>query len=214
MLPADLLEDAARLDDAGAPPRPPLRGEGGDGREKRGAVPFDPTRFGLLAFLGTVSMLFVGFTSALMLRRLSSDWQPLRAPGQLYLNTAALMASSACLEAARRRLRAFDVTSVRRLVPLTGALGIVFVTGQFLAWRSLAAQGIYLSTNPSSSFFYLLTGIHLVHLGGGLVWLAILVARVRRMAIVPGTEALGLFSLYWHFLGLLWLYLLVVLFVI
>ncbi len=214
MLPAELLEDAPALSDTGAGPGPPARpAPGGDGG-RRGPVPFDPTRFGLLAFLGTVSMLFIGFTSALMLRRLSADWQPLTAPGLLYFNTLALGSSSACLEVARRRLRAFELSWVRGLVYLTFALGLLFVAGQCLAWRSLAGQGIYLSTNPSSSFFYLLTGIHMAHLAGGLVWLAVLVVRLRRMAVVPGSDALGLFALYWHFLGLLWLYLLIVLFVI
>jgi cytochrome c oxidase subunit 3 len=214
MLPAELLGDAPPLSVTGSGSRPPERSAPESDAEGRRPVPFDPTRFGLLAFLGTVSMLFVGFTSSLMLRRLSPDWQSLMAPGLLYFNTVALAASSACLEAARRRVRRIEMTGTGGLVSLTLVLGLVFVGGQFLAWRSLAAQGIFLSTNPSSSFFYMLTGIHLLHLAGGLVWLAVLVSGVRRMAIVPGTDALGLFALYWHFLGLLWLYLIVVLFVI
>ncbi|HJS59917.1 MAG TPA: heme-copper oxidase subunit III [Vicinamibacteria bacterium] len=214
MLPSGLLEDAPPLSDTGSGSPPPERAAPEEDDRGRGPTSFDPARFGLLAFLGSVSMLFVGFTSSLMLRRLSADWQPLTAPGLLYFNTLALAASSACLEAARRRVRSSEMTGTRGLVYVTFALGLVFVGGQFLAWRSLAAQGIYLSTNPSSSFFYMLTGIHLLHLAGGLVWLAVLATRVRRMAIVPGTDALGLFALYWHFLGLLWLYLLVVLFVI
>lgn len=214
MLPAELLEDAPPLSDTGAGSGPPGRPFTGDDEGRPGPVPFDPARFGLLAFLGTVSMLFIGFTSALMLRRLSADWQPLAAPGLLYFNTLALATSSVCIEAARRSLRAFELGSVRRLVFVTFVLGLLFVAGQLLAWRSLAAQGIYLSTNPASSFFYLLTGIHMAHLVGGLAWLAALVARVRRLSVVPGSDALGLFALYWHFLGLLWLYLLAVLFVI
>jgi cytochrome c oxidase subunit 3 len=215
VLPADLLEDAPPISDTGSGSRPPDRpASDDDGGGRRGPGSFDPARFGLLAFLGSVSMLFVGFTSSLMLRRLSDDWQALTAPGLLYFNTLALAASSVCLEAARRRLRAFELGGMRGLVHCTFGLGLVFVIGQFMAWRSLAAQGIYLSTNPSSSFFYMLTGIHLLHLAGGLVWLLALVSRARRLAILPGTDALGLFALYWHFLGLLWLYLLVVLFVI
>ncbi|HET7294335.1 MAG TPA: cytochrome c oxidase subunit 3 [Vicinamibacteria bacterium] len=212
-MPLEVLE-APPVRDAGTGSPPPGREAPRGGGDSRGPLPFDPTRFGLMAFLGSASMLFVGFTSALMLRRLSPDWQPLRPPGVLLLNTLALLASSVCLEAARRRLRAWDLAGMRARVDATGALGVLFVVGQAFAWRALAAQGIYLSTNPSSSFFYLLSGIHLVHLAGGLAWLAVLVTRARRMTVVPGADGLGLFALYWHFLGALWLYLLVVLFVI
>lgn len=174
----------------------------------RSPLVFDPSRFGMLAFMGTVSMLFIGFTSSLMLRRTSPDWLPLQAPGLLWLNTLVLAASSLALEAARRR----GAHAARGLVSVAGVLGVAFVVGQFFAWRGLAAQGIYMSTNPASSFFYMLTGVHLVHLLGGLLWFLVLLLRPGSR---PGAEqALGLFALYWHFLGALWLYLLIVLFVI
>ncbi len=177
----------------------------------RGPVAFDPTRFGLLAFLGTVSMLFIGFTSALMLRRTSGDWQALQAPALLWANTLALGLSSLALELGRRRLRHGNLAGARLLVNATALLGLLFVAGQFLAWRSLAAQGIYLASHPSSSFFYLLTGVHLVHLAGGLVWLAAMAVKVWRLVAPPHGDALALVALYWHFLGALWIYLLLVL---
>jgi cytochrome c oxidase subunit 3 len=162
----------------------------------------------MFAFMGTVSMLFIGFTSALMLRRASADWQPLVAPAALWTSTLALAASSAALEAARRRAAARHA-----FLPLAGLLGLGFVASQFAAWRALAAQGIYLATNPASSFFYMLTGIHLVHLFGGLVWLLAVAAGHALRNSAPGPR-LDLLGLYWHFLGALWLYLVVVLFVI
>src|SRR5262245_38958297 len=131
MLPAELLEEAPSLADTGSGSAPPAaRSRGGDGG--RGPLPFDPTRFGLLAFLASVSMLFVGFTSSLLLRRLSSDWQPLQAPSLLYVNTLVLAASSLCLEAARRRLRAFALPALRSLINATASLGLLFVAGQLL----------------------------------------------------------------------------------
>ena len=194
-----------------APPATPLlRGGGGDD----GPVLFDPTRFGLWAFLGTISMLFIGFTSAYMLRRASADWNPITAPSILWLNTALLAASSLTLELARRRLRGWDLAGTARFAGVTALLGVLFVTGQFLAWRALRAQGVFLATNPHSSFFYMLTAIHVLHLSGGLVWFAVIGARLRRLAIEPGSDGLGLFATYWHFLGLLWAYLLFVLFVL
>jgi cytochrome c oxidase subunit 3 len=77
----------------------------------------------------------------------------------------------------------------------------------------LAARGFYLDSNPHNSFFYVLTGVHLAHLAGGLVWCGVVLSRVRRLAYVPGEDALGLFATYWHFLAGLWIYLLLLLFV-
>jgi len=177
------------------------------------ALAADPARFGLWAFLGTVTMLFIGFTSAYILRRTSADWAPLAAPSLLWLNTAALLASSATLESARRRQTEASLTVLLRLVLATGLLGLLFAGGQLLAWRQLAAQGVFLASNPHSSFFYVLTGVHGLHLLGGLVWFAVVLARVRQLGHVPRHDVLGLFATYWHFLALLWLYLLLLLFV-
>jgi cytochrome c oxidase subunit III len=188
---------------------------GGDGGPGDGAPALlgDPARFGLLAFLGTVSMLFIGFTSAYILRRASADWQPLAAPPVLWLNTAALLASSGTLEVARRRLRGWDRTGAQLFLTVTGVLGLAFAAGQVVGWRQLAEMGVFLSSNPHSSFFYLLTGVHVVHLLAGLVWFTVVLYRLRRMALLPGEDGLGLFATYWHFLGALWVYLLWLLFV-
>lgn len=203
------------LDDPGLPAGrgalPPLAAVshgGGGGAQVR----FDPTRFGLWAFLGTISMLFIGFTSAYMLRRASADWAPLAAPRILWLNTALLALSSVALETARRRLRDWKVPAARAFFGLAGLLGAGFVIGQFGAWRTLRAQGVFLATNPHSSFFYMLTGVHVLHLAGGLVWFLALALRLRRLK--PGDDALSLFATYWHFLGFVWAYLLFVLFVL
>lgn len=188
---------------------------GGPGPSGAGAsgILGNPDLFGLWAFLGTVTMLFIGFTSAFILRRASADWQPLQAPPILWLNTLALLASSASLEIARRRLRGWDLSSCTRFVLLTGALGLLFVAGQYVGWQQLAAQGVFLASNPHSSFFYVLTGVHAVHILGGLAWFVAVMRRLRGMAYLPGEDGLRLFATYWHFLGALWVYLLWLLFV-
>jgi cytochrome c oxidase subunit 3 len=185
---------------------------------------FDPARFGLWAFLGTVTMLFIGFTSAYIVRRTAMDWRALPAPALLWWNTAALLLSSASLEAARRRRSSLDLSGLhrgprraggqRRWLAATGLLALLFVAGQFQAWRLLAARGFFLASNPHSSFFYLLSGVHLAHLAGGLVWFALLLFRLRaqRYAGTPGASALSLFATYWHFLGLLWVYVMILIF--
>jgi cytochrome c oxidase subunit III len=206
------------LDKAGpGAPRPPQGPEesGPGGRGDRGSpgILGDPSRFGLLAFLGTVSMLFVGFTSAYILRRASADWQPLSAPGILWANTAILVVSSVSLEVARRRLRGWDLAGAQRWMVGTAVLGLSFLAGQVLGWRELQGRGVFLSGNPHSAFFYLLSGVHALHLLGGLVWGFVTVWRLRHLAVTPGGDGLSLFATYWHFLGALWLYLLFLLFV-
>jgi cytochrome c oxidase subunit 3 len=196
----------------GGPLAPPGDREGD--RPGGGGLGADPTRFGLWLFLGTVTMLFVGFTSAYLVRRASADWRPLAVPALLYGNTAAILASSLTLEVARRRLRKWAAAEAAPWVAATGVLGLLFAAGQVMAWRALAARGYYLDTNPHNSFFYILTGTHLVHLAGGLAWFAVVFSRVRRLAYVPGEDGLGLFATYWHFLAGLWVYLLLLLFVV
>ncbi len=205
-MPSNLLDRGPRL------PIAPTGGPEGSG--EGGGILGDPRRFGLLAFLGTVSMLFVGFTSAYIVRRTAADWRPLSPPGLLWVNTALLLASSVTLQAARSRLKGWDLDAFRGWIAMTGGLGGLFVAGQLAAWRILAARGIFLASNPHSSFFYLLTGLHMAHLVGGLVWYAVVAVRVHRMAYTPGEDGLSLFATYWHFLAGLWLYLLFLLFVL
>jgi len=95
------------------------------------------------------------------------------------------------------------------LLVVTLALGLVFVGGQYLAWRQLAAQGLYLATNPNSSFFYLLTGVHAAHVLGGIVVLGYLLVLLAAGGSVRRNLVNGV-VVYWHFMAALWLYLLVV----
>ena len=216
---------ATEILDTRAPGRVPIAerpggptGQGPIGRGDDGGGPnaaFDPAQFGLWAFLGTVSMLFIGFTSAYIVRRTGFDWRPLPAPRLLWWNTAALLLSSAALEVARRRRSALDLSSLRTWLGVTALLAGLFVAGQFKAWRLLRALGFFLASNPHSSFFYMLSGVHLLHVGGGLIWFALVLYRLRgqRYAAARGGRTLSLFATYWHFLGLLWVYVLVLIFV-
>ncbi len=210
-MPTGLLEDRGARDRGGPESRcgTPRGGDGPGG----GGIAGDPARFGLLAFMGTVSMLFIGFTSAYILRRAQADWRPLQVPSLLWFTTTVLLASSGTLEVGRRRFRAWDLRGAQTWVTVTGLLGLAFLVGQVLAWRQLAGQGVFLSSNPHSSFFYVLTGVHGLHLLGGFVWFVAVALRIRRMAEAPGQDGLGRFALYWHFLAGLWLYLLFLLFV-
>jgi cytochrome c oxidase subunit 3 len=163
-------------------------------------------------------MMFAAFTSALIVRQGSAtDWQQFVIPSVLYWNTAALLASSITLEVARRRVADFSVGRETRVaVPLawlwvTLGLGLIFVGGQYLAWLRLKEEGLYLATNPSSSFFYLLTAAHALHVLGGLGGLILVVRRLSRAVPTLRRSTLDTASYYWHFMDVLWLYLLMLL---
>jgi cytochrome c oxidase subunit 3 len=190
--------------------RGPFRDGGEGGRPENG---FDPAHFGLWLFLGTVTMLFIGFTSAYIVRRTSLDWRSLPLPQLLWWNTAALLLSSATLETARRRGKGLGSSAVRPWLAATGVLAVLFVAGQVQAWNVMAARGFFLSSNPHSSFFYLLSGVHLLHLAGGLGWFVLLLSSLRSAARAGrASGALSLFATYWHFLAMLWVYVLVLVF--
>src|ERR1035438_4020469 len=97
------------------------------------------------------------------------------------------------------------------LLNLTMLLGLVFVVGQYIAWVQLRSQGLYLPTNPNSSFFYVFTGVHAVHVLGGLGGLTRVVVKFRSPARSLRRSTIDATSYYWHFMGLLWVYLLFVL---
>jgi cytochrome c oxidase subunit III len=213
--PSEILDrQVPALAGRGGPLGPGERGLEGDGGDRQPPSPREIARFGVWLMLGTLSMMFIGFTSAYMVRRIAGDWRPLPLPSILWVNTLALLASSVVLEAARRALSAWDLHGAQRSLGLTGLLGALFAGGQVVAWSRLAAQGVFLSSHPHSSFFYMLTGVHLAHLAGGLVWFAAVFTRLRRLAYAPGEDGLGLFAIYWHFVGVLWVYLLLLLYVL
>jgi cytochrome c oxidase subunit III len=121
----------------------------------------------------------------------------------LALNTAILLASSLTLEAARAKLRVGQREKFSRLWQATTALGLLFLAGQFLAWRILAGKGVYLNSNPEASFFYLFTAAHAIHLIGGITGLlAVAFKSLRHLTLATATRVA---AIYWHFLTAIWL---------
>lgn len=187
---------------------------GRGGPEARGGrVPARTYHTGMWMALVAIVMLFAAFTSALVVRKGgSSDWTAIAIPRILYFNTVILLASSAALEVSRRGLAAGMAGRFKVWLYAAALLGLAFIGGQLVAWRELASRGVYLSTNPSSSFFYLLTAAHGVHLLGGLTALFYLVWRAPRLASgLKKRVAVDVTALYWHFMDGLWIYLLILL---
>ncbi|MGH9657973.1 MAG: cytochrome c oxidase subunit 3, partial [Bryobacteraceae bacterium] len=144
-------------------------------------------------------------------RGLGDDWTHTPLPPVLWINTAALAASSAALEMARRALRAGAREAFNRWWTAGTALGALFLAGQYLAWLQLRAAGIYVSTNPSSAFFYLFTAAHAAHILGGVAALVYVNVQALRLRLGPGKRtAVDVVAVYWHFVDGLWIYLLLI----
>ena len=182
-------------------------GNQGDGSDSPTSLPDRRYYTGMMLGLAAILMVFAAFTSALVVRKgLSDDWLPIALPGILWPNTLILLASSLTFEKARRWRH--NQAHFQRWWWATTGLGVTFLVGQLLAWQELVAGGVYISTNPSSSFFYLLTGTHGAHLLGGVMALSYLSWKVwRRNSGGLGETTLGVTALYWHFMDGLWIYL-------
>ena len=172
-----------------------------------------PARTGIWVGLAAITMSFAAFTSALVVGRGSAlEWRHIEVASVLYFNTLALIASSITLEMARRRFtRTVEIAASIRWFYATLLLGLIFVLGQYVAWLHLRAEGLYVATNPSSSYFYVLTAVHALHVLGGLGGLIRVVMKLRGAVPSLRRSTLDATSHYWHFMGLLWLYLLLVL---
>jgi cytochrome c oxidase subunit III len=211
------------------PPKvePPRRYESGNGGW-RNLVPADgdlravrdyspaPSSTGIWVVVYAITMTFAALTSAMIVRKGSSmDWQSFTLPWILYVNTAVLLISSVTLEIARRRVATFmgglkiPGESPARWLYITLVFGLLFVIGQYVAWVRLSAEGLYLATNPSSSFFYLLTAAHVLHVLGGLGGLLYVTRKLRNSELRRSTLVAA--SRYWHFVDVLWVYLFILL---
>jgi cytochrome c oxidase subunit III len=170
------------------------------------ASPLPAAKIGLGVFLAVAGSLFALFTSAYFMRMHMGDWHHLPVPRLLWLNTGVLVASSAALQWAQVAARRGQIDGVKAGL-LGGALtALLFLAGQLLAWRQLAAEGYFVASGPASSFFYLLTAVHGIHLLGGLMALGRAAGKVWR-GDGPDQVRLSveLCAIYWHFLLLVWL---------
>src|SRR6202140_5754620 len=178
-----------------------------------------PSSSAIWVGIAAICMSFAAFTSALIVRQgASNDWRHITLPSVLFLSTMLLVASSVTLEVARRRVAAYmggvqsQVASSRLWLYVTLGLGLLFVAGQYMAWLQLRSQGLYLATNPNSSFFYVFTAMHALHVLGGLAGLLRVIRKLGLGTLRRSTLNAG--SIYWHFMGVLWIYLFLLLWMI
>jgi cytochrome c oxidase subunit 3 len=196
------------------PPPPPVEWGGDGGGEGRGAnrrAAFT----GLFVLLAASTMVFAAFTSAFVVRRgLSNDWAAMPKPPILLVNTVVLLLSSIVLDQSRRALKRGDRGQFNFWWTGATVLGFLFLAGQAYAWHELKNAGVYVSSNPSSSFFYVLTASHAFHLIGGVAALLYVDVQAWRLRLGPAKRtAIDVTAIFWHFLDGLWLYLMLLFYV-
>lgn len=178
-----------------------------------------PHQLMLYAGLCSISVLFLVITLAYALSKPAWNWAQFRFPKVFLLSTLALVASSFTVHAATLAYERDNTLRLRQMLSYTLYLSLMFVVGQFLGWYQLYRAGIYLAGKPDGSYLYLLTGLHVVHVLGGLVALFLLFWHTQKHLGEPVAELLfytnaqqkirlGMIATYWHFVDGLWVYLL------
>ena len=200
--------------------QPPVRDGGDDGdnggRRREPERPPYQRRYYTAVIVAIIAILvfFMALASAYIVRRATgNDWVAIHVPRILWLNTFVLLLSSATLELARRKLAHGDPAAFRKLWLVTTILGFGFLAGQYAAWRLLQAQGVFMATNPASSFFYIFTGTHAVHLFGGVAVLLFVALHKFERSRLPRAAAAEVASYYWHFMDALWVFLLALIYI-
>jgi cytochrome c oxidase subunit III len=171
-----------------------------------GASSLPPAKIGLGVFVAVVASLFALFLSAYVMRMQLADWRPVPKPTLLWINTGVLILSSAGLQWAQDAADRRDIGGVRAGLYAGGGAALAFLLGQILAWQQLRSMGYFVTTNPASSFFYLMTAVHGLHLAGGLAALGRTILKGRAgVAIQELRSSIELCAIYWHFLLVVWL---------
>ncbi|HVA94967.1 MAG TPA: heme-copper oxidase subunit III [Candidatus Dormibacteraeota bacterium] len=212
---AGSITEAVEIIDAGRGGGTGTPAGGGDDGGSSSPLPPIPRRAYFTALqlgLAAIVMFFMALASSYIVRKgLGNDWQHTPMPAVVWFNTLILLASSGTIILARKKLEDGDREAFRSWWWVTCGLGMLFLAGQIIAWRQLSAAGILLSTNPSSSFFYLLTAAHGAHLAGGIFALFYVLFRPWKRSRISQATAAELASIYWHFMDGLWVFLLVLL---
>jgi cytochrome c oxidase subunit 3 len=170
-----------------------------------------PHKFTLWVAIGSILMMFAGLTSAYIVKRSQASWLMIEIPMMFWYSTATILASSVTVQLALKALKKREIINYRRLLLVTAVLGVLFIVLQIAGFRQFAAQDIRLvgaGSNASYSFLLAISGLHGIHVLGGVVALVVIAIRAlssstRNYSSVP----LEIAATYWHFVDALWIYL-------
>ena len=173
----------------------------------------NPKKFALWLFIVSVCMLFGAWTSAYLVKRAEPGWSSFELPAQFWISTAIILLSSVSMVWAVASARKDDLKNTKVALVVTTVLGVAFLVAQLLAWGKMVDMNYFFAgsgSNSSSSFIYVITGFHGLHIVSGLVFLLIMLNAAYRFKVhSKNMLRMELCSTYWHFLGGLWLYLFV-----
>ncbi|MEY4738982.1 MAG: hypothetical protein RLZZ05_366 [Bacteroidota bacterium] len=170
-----------------------------------------PHKFTLWVAIGSILMMFAGLTSAYIVKRSQASWLMIEIPMMFWYSTATILASSVTVQLALKALKKREMINYKRLLVVTAVLGVLFIVLQIAGFRQFAAQDIRLvgaGSNASYSFLLAISGLHGIHVLGGVVALAVTVIRALNSSIKSySTVPLEIVATYWHFVDALWIYL-------
>lgn len=179
--------------------------------EARSPLAMNPKKFALWLFIVTVIMLFAAWTSAYIVKRADTGWSEIAMPWHFWMNTSVIGLSSVTMFLATRAARRDSLETVKLMMALTAVFGVAFLAGQLLAYSEMMTMNEYFTGgNVSHSFIYVITGAHGLHvLSGVIVLIFTLVSAFRNKVHSGSMNGIEMCATYWHFLGVLWLYLFV-----
>lgn len=170
-----------------------------------------PKVFTLVTACVSITMMFAAFTSAYVVRQAAGNWLEFPLPNAFYISTGVIVGSSICLHLSYRVFNRGNELVYKSLLVLTGILGIVFVSLQYWGWQQMQAMGIMLNGNPSGSFVYVLSALHAAHVMAGIAVLGVAMLHAFVLPFKPTFARKIRFQqtlVYWHFVDILWVYLL------
>ncbi len=170
-----------------------------------------PKKFALYVACASILMMFAAWTSAYIVRQSAGNWLEFPMPSLFYVNTAIIVLSSVTLHGSYLSFKRGNPILYRGLLVITLLLGFAFLVLQYQAWQQMVAIGVELTTNPSGSFVYVISGMHAAHILGGIgaLVIALIHAFALKYEVREGRKLRFELTLtYWHFVDLLWIYLL------
>lgn len=177
-----------------------------------GTEPMIPTQKILLWIgLAGIIMFFAALMSGYIVRQAEGNWLVFEIPSMFYVSTVVILLSSLTFEIAKKAIGKDDLKKTYQFLTYTLALGLVFVICQFMGWNQLVANNIHFSGgNPSESFFYAMSGLHLAHLSIGVISMLVTTYKAKKNRYSAKNHlGISLCAIYWHFLDFLWLILFV-----
>lgn len=181
-------------------------------RQEYNQSKINPHKLALWIAIGSIIMMFAAFTSAYVVRRAAGNWLEFKLPDIFMVNTVVILLSSLTLQLAYTGFKQKKEQQYKGFLIATFLLGFAFVVLQYQGWEAMTEIGATFTVNPSSSFIYVISGLHAAHVLGGIAALTVALTHAYVLPYKPTLRRKQRFELvvhYWHFVGILWVYLMV-----